>query len=137
MRPLFEGHPGRARQTGIMPGGFEHVVIQSGLHGFHGNLLAASAGEHDNGAAWPTRLDRPEHGQAVGPTQLVIGDDQITNARFQRHREACRIDDLTDLGLGKIAPQLADGEGAIVGIVIHQQDVEPICHELFFRWLAR
>ena len=67
----------RAGEPGVMLGRFQHVVIQPGFHRFDGNLLAAGTGEHDDRTVRPAGFDHPQHGQPIGPAQLIIADDQI------------------------------------------------------------
>ena len=115
-----------------MLGGFQHVIIQAGLHRFHGDLLAACAGEHNHRAIGPACLDRPEHGQAIRPAQLIIRENEIVSTGFERQRETFCVGYLIDFEVVKTTAQFARGEGPILWIVIHQQDVQRVFHGTSF-----
>ncbi len=119
----------RGRQAGIVFGRLKDVIVQAGLHRFHGNLLAAGAGEHDHRAIGPACLDRSQHGQSIRPAQLKIGDDQLAFSGFQRPGKAFRVVDVFDLQVAEIAPQFTRGEGAVLRIVVHQQDTQRVFAE--------
>ena len=65
----LEGAAHGGQEPGHLSRLLEHVVVETGLHRFHGHLLAARPRVHDHGHVGPHGLDLAEQGQAVAEAQ--------------------------------------------------------------------
>ena len=106
-----------------MSGRFENVIIQPGFNRLHRNLFIAAAGEHDHRAIWPAHLDGEQHGNSVAPAQLIVGHHQVKARGFDGLSQFFRGDGLPELAVGKLPVDLPPRQRAVVGIVIHNQDL--------------
>ncbi len=128
LRFSFEGALDGSGQECVMIGRFEHIIVQAGFHGFDRHLFTAGAGEHDDRTFGPAGLDPPQHSQPVRPVQLIIGNDQIARAGFERAGKVSRVAHLIDFEVGKVAAQFPGDQNTVLRVVIHQQNVQRVIH---------
>src|SRR5207249_8137365 len=96
----------------------------SGLYRFHRQLFVPSAGIHDDRDVGVPGLDRAQDRQAVGPAQVGVGDHQVEIDSFERVGEGLLFGDLPDVEIKILQAELAHDEGAVVRIVVDDQDAE-------------
>ena len=119
---VLDGPARRGAEAGQVLRRLQHVVAEAGLHGLDGHLLAARAGEHDDGAHPVAGPDPGHHVEAGRPLQVVVGDHQVVRRRRQGGRQFVGPARLDDVEVAELAPQFADHEEPVVRVVVDEQD---------------
>ena len=127
---VIDRAPDRGGQPHEAAGVLQHVVVEALAQRLHRDLLAQGPGAEDHRALGPLRLEPVEERKAVREAEAVVGDHQVERAVLEGAREALRIADLQDLELRELAHEGPADQGAIVRIVVHEQDAEPVVHAL-------
>jgi hypothetical protein len=126
-RPV-DGRAYRRGQPHEVVGPLDHVVVEARPERFGGDLLAARAREHDHGAVGPALAHPAQHREPVGPPELVVRDDHVVLVRVEGPCELLRPADLLDPELAELPPELPRDQGAVVRVVVHEEDAEGRVH---------
>ena len=87
-----------------MLGRFDDVVVESGLHGLHGDFFAAGPRDHDHRTVGVPAFDGVQDGQAIRPGKLVVCQDEVVGlVFFQGAVEISRVEDRGHPEIGMLA----------------------------------
>ena len=108
-------------ETAVVAGRLHDVVRDVQTEGGRRDLFASGIREHDHRQVSGHRVDRFQHLEAVGPSQLKVGDDDVEGRIAERRIQLLLADDLRQLEVGEFSRQRAPRQQAILGIVVDQK----------------
>jgi hypothetical protein len=119
---ILQSDADRVGQAAVVRRRLDDVVGESGAQACGRDLLAARVREHHHRQIQAAGAHVGQHLQAVGPSQLVVGDDDVGVAPLERRDEFGLIDDFVDRRVRELREERPPRQEPILGTVVDEQD---------------
>jgi hypothetical protein len=104
--------------------GLGHIVVSPMLHGLHGRLHGAIAGDHDDDGLRTAVLDAAQGFQPAGAGKAQVEEDSVNGLDFEQAKRVLGgvgHEGVEAQRLGDVAAGLADG-----ALIVNDEEVEKI-----------